>query len=236
MIQNIRWFLAVLIATCSFPTLAQENIDAAKMEKIIAMPQSQILDVRTSNEYVEGHIPNALNADWREKEKFVEAMKTLDKDEPVYVYCLGGGRSKQAAKFLSEKGYKVYDYSGGMMDWRNAEKPEIKTANTKESKELSIEELGVILKSTDLVLLNFSAEWCAPCQELKPIIEKIEKDQANKLKVVKIDADQNRELMKVLNVKGIPQLTLYFKGEEVWKNIGILSETEILNQIKKVSK
>ena len=125
-----KLLFTALIGLACLQAYSQEKIDAVKMEEVIAKPQTQILDVRTSEEYAGGHIPNSVNLDWKEKEKFAEAIKDLDKDQPVYVYCLGGGRSKQAAQYLTENGFKVYDYSGGMMDWRNAEKPEIKALLT----------------------------------------------------------------------------------------------------------
>lgn len=228
-----KLLFTALIGLACLQVNAQEKIDAKKMEEVIAKPQTQLLDVRTAAEYAGGHIPNSVNVDWNEKENFKESIKTLDKNEPVYVYCLGGGRSKQAATFLTENGFKVYDYSGGMMDWRSGEKPEIKPDNAKESKGLSTEDFDKIINSSELVLVNFSAVWCAPCQELKPTIEKIEKEQTGKVKVVRIDSDQNKELMKVLNVRGIPQLLLFKKGEEAWNKSGVATEDEILAQIKK---
>lgn len=230
-----RYLILIFLGISYLSSNAQEKVDAETMEKVIAKPQTQILDVRTAEEYKGGHMPNSVNIDWKERTKFEEAIKNLDKDQPVYVYCLGGGRSKQASEFLTEQGYKVYDYSGGMMDWRNAEKPEIKPDNNKEVKGLSSEDFDKIIHSSDVVLVNFSAVWCVPCQELKPTIEKIEKEQANKVKVVKIDADQNKTLMKVLNVRGIPQLLLFKKGEIIWNKTGVPSEGEILAQINKTT-
>ncbi|MGB7528011.1 thioredoxin domain-containing protein [Sphingobacterium cellulitidis] len=231
-----KLLFTALIGIACLQVNAQEMIDAKKMEEVIAKPQTQLLDVRTAGEYAGGHIPNSVNVDWKEKEKFEESIKNLDKDQPVYVYCLGGGRSKQAAEFLTGIGFKVYDYSGGMMDWRSAEKPEIKPDTAKEAKGLSTEDFDKIINSSELVLVNFSAVWCAPCQELKPTIDKIEKEQAGKVKVVRIDADQNKNLMKVLNVRGIPQLILYKNAEQAWNKTGVATEAEILAQVKKAKK
>ena len=70
----------------------------------------------------------------------------------------------------------------------------------------------------------------------KPTIDKIEKEQAGKVKVVRIDADQNKNLMKVLNVRGIPQLILYKNAEQAWNKTGVATEAEILVQVKKAKK
>lgn len=231
-----KLFFTALIAAACFNVQAQEKIDAKKMEEMIAKPQTQILDVRTAEEYQGGHIPNSTNIDWKEKEAFAKAIESLDKEQPVYVYCLGGGRSKQAAQYLTQQGFQVFDYSGGMMDWRNAEKPEIKPNGGKAAAGMSTEDFDKAINSADVVLVNFSAAWCVPCQELKPTIEKIEKEQSAKVKVLKLDADQNKELMKVLNVRGIPQLTLYRKGEIAWSKAGVPTEAEIMAEVDKATK
>ena len=84
-------------------------------------------------------------------------------------------------------------------------------------------------------MVNFSAVWCVPCQELKPTIDKIEKEQSSRVKVVRIDADQNKNLLKVLNIRGIPQTILFKEGKEIWSKSGVAKENEILEHIKNIS-
>ena len=95
-------FLALALLGCAIPGLAQEKIKAETLEKVIAKPSAQILDVRTPQEFADGHIPNAVNVDWKDQANFIKQLAGLKKNEPVYVYCLGGGRSKQASEFLTE--------------------------------------------------------------------------------------------------------------------------------------
>ena len=81
-----------------------------------------LLDVRTEEEHVSGHIPNSLNMDFY-SEDFKKQVTTLDTNLPVYVYCRSGGRSAKAAAILAEEGYTVYNLLGGMMKWSSENRP-----------------------------------------------------------------------------------------------------------------
>lgn len=82
-------------------------------------PNEIILDVRTPEEFADGHIAGALNLDWDGKD-FETATESLDKNVPVMVYCAGGGRSSAAAKALKSKGFKeIYNLEDGISDWED---------------------------------------------------------------------------------------------------------------------
>lgn len=79
----------------------------------------QLIDVRTEDEFNEGHIENALNIDFFKKENFVKTFNKLDKEKPVYLYCRSGNRSHKSALLLTEMGFKkIYDLKGGFMSWQ----------------------------------------------------------------------------------------------------------------------
>jgi rhodanese-related sulfurtransferase len=81
---------------------------------------AQLLDVRTQEEYVVSHLKNAQNICVTNND-FQEKVKKLDKNKPVYVYCEKGGRSANAAKILTEMGFKkVYDLQGGITNWEES--------------------------------------------------------------------------------------------------------------------
>lgn len=88
-----------------------------------------LLDVRTEEEHVSGHIPNSLNIDFY-SEDFKKQVTTLDTNLPIYVYCRSGGRSAKAAAILAEEGYTVYNLLGGMMKWSSEKRPNIKGKET----------------------------------------------------------------------------------------------------------
>ena len=76
-----------------------------------------LVDVRTPEEFAEGHLEGALNYDWYNAD-FILQMETIDKSQKVYVYCRKGGRSASAAKLLDSLGYKkVIDLTGGYDAW-----------------------------------------------------------------------------------------------------------------------
>ncbi|MEM9647186.1 MAG: rhodanese-like domain-containing protein [Bacteroidota bacterium] len=95
-----------------------EKIDKTTLEQMAIGQDVQLIDVRTPEEYNLGYIGDAINFDINNQEQFLEQIASLDKEEPVYLYCKMGGRSNRAAELMKEKGFKkIYDYSGGYQDW-----------------------------------------------------------------------------------------------------------------------
>ena len=130
-------------------------------KKLDQTKDAQLVDVRTPGEFRNGHLKSAMNIDWN-ADDFTEKAKALDKDKPVFVYCMSGPRSTAAAAKLQEIGFKnVYEMQGGMMKWRNAELPEIKAST---ATGISLAQYKEMLKSNTPVLVDFYAEWCAPCK------------------------------------------------------------------------
>jgi len=78
----------------------------------------------------------------------------------------------------------------------------------------------VVLKSKLPVLVDFWAEWCAPCKMIAPVLEQIAEEQEGKLTVVKINADQNPDTVRQYGVMGLPTLNLYKNGEVVKQLVG----------------
>ncbi|WP_224491041.1 rhodanese-like domain-containing protein [Robertkochia flava] len=77
-----------------------------------------IIDVRTKREYLEGHIEGARNLDIFQTGKFQSQCELLNREQPVYIYCRSGNRSRRASKMLSRMGFKeIYDLKGGILNW-----------------------------------------------------------------------------------------------------------------------
>lgn len=103
------------------------DMDVNQFSQYIAQNDSvQLVDVRTPEEYAEGHIAGAENIDWYNDDFINIALKTLDKNKPVAVYCRSGKRSAEAANKLVEQGYKVTNLEGGIIAWRNHHLPTTK--------------------------------------------------------------------------------------------------------------
>lgn len=111
--------LSTLIACEAQTEGGVQKLDATSFKKEIAQKQVQLIDVRTPNEYQQGHIGNAKLINFYGND-FREKINKLDKNQPVYLYCKSGGRSGRASKVLIELGFKkVYDLKGGYMAWKN---------------------------------------------------------------------------------------------------------------------
>ena len=74
--------------------------------------------MRTVAEYSEGHIPGSININVLDEQFAAYADELLDKNEPVAVYCKSGRRSRNAARLLSQKGFKVYNLDKGFESWK----------------------------------------------------------------------------------------------------------------------
>jgi thioredoxin 1 len=84
-----------------------------------------------------------------------------------------------------------------------------------------------VLKSTTPVLVDFWAEWCGPCRQIGPLLEEVGSEYAGKLKVVKINVDENQATPAKYGVRGIPTL-LILKGGELQKtHVGALSKPQL---------
>lgn len=76
-----------------------------------------VIDVRTAEEYAEGHVPGASNIDFLQEDSFAEAISQLDKDKHYYIYCRSGRRSHEAAVKMQAAGLHVVDMKGGWLAW-----------------------------------------------------------------------------------------------------------------------
>lgn len=99
------------------------SVDANQFENAIHANNVQLLDVRSANEYAEGHIAHAANIDALQNDFLAKAQRSLNKKKPAYVYCRSGKRSMMAANKLAKAGYKVINLRGGIMEWTDAGKP-----------------------------------------------------------------------------------------------------------------
>lgn len=83
------------------------------------------------------------------------------------------------------------------------------------------------------VLVDFWAPWCGPCQMLGPIIEEIATELGDKVKVVKINVDENNEISSQYNVSSIPTVLIFEKGEIVDTIVGFRQKQDYINSLTK---
>ncbi|MDW8140737.1 MAG: thioredoxin [Candidatus Bipolaricaulota bacterium] len=89
-----------------------------------------------------------------------------------------------------------------------------------------------VLQSSQPALVDFYADWCGPCRAIAPIVEEIAHELAGRLKVAKLDVDQNQEIALKYGVQSIPTLILFKNGQEVERLIGYMSKSKLLSKIE----
>ena len=104
---------------------------------------------------------------------------------------------------------------------------------TIEINELNFE--SEVLKSTVPVLVDFWATWCGPCKMIAPVLEEIAKESAGRVKVVKVDVDQNQNLAARFNIQSIPTLLFFSNGNVVAQQVGAASKKVILAKVESIS-
>ena len=222
--------LSFVILSCTGQTTkGVKTIDAVTFSKKIQETQNpQILDVRTPEEYASEHIDKAENVNWL-GDSFVVSAEKYNKSKPVFVYCKSGGRSQKAAAKLAELGFtNIYELEGGILKWNAAgfAKPINKTIG------ITNQEYTELLNSDKKVLIDFYAEWCAPCKKMTPYILQMQKDLADKVTVIRLNADENKTLLSELKISELPTLLLYENKEVKWKYSGFISEADLKKQLQ----
>lgn len=229
-------YFKIILAVFSFTLFSCQGQESAKVElveakafseKIANSGEIQLIDVRTPQEFEEQHIDNATNINWNGSD-FEQKAAQLDKSKPVYVYCKSGGRSAKASAKLSEMGFtKIYELDGGMMKWNAAglAKPSTETIG------MTQDDFNKLLISDKKVLIDFYAEWCAPCKKMGPYLDKMTTEMADKVTIIRIDADKNKTLVEQMKIDGLPTLLLYENKELKWKNTGFISEQDLTKKL-----
>ncbi len=201
------------------PSFAQKGeLDAKSFFDSIQSKKIQLLDVRTSSEFSQGHIAGSFQADWNNFDQFKERVASLDKHKPLYIYCLAGSRSAAAQKWLIKEGFEtVFNLRGGINSWNLEDLP---LEGKKEVKQLTLVEFQSSLPKDKTVLVDIGAEWCPPCKKMAPIVEKISKEHP----VIYLDGGSQTQLVKELAVNSFPTFIAFKNGTELKRITGICSE------------
>ena len=88
-----------------------------------------------------------------------------------------------------------------------------------------------LIKQSDLVLVDFYADWCGPCKMMSPILTEVKKHFNDKLKVLKINVDNNQSLSGKLQVRGVPTLMLYKSNQQVWRQSGVVDANQLISLV-----
>jgi rhodanese-related sulfurtransferase len=109
----------LFLTSCSSDSSAQK-VSPKEFSEVISDPSVVILDVRTPQEFAEGHLANAINIDFQSG-NFEQEIASLDKSKTYAVYCRSSNRSGEAVKVMADAGFtSMYDMDGGIIDWQAA--------------------------------------------------------------------------------------------------------------------
>jgi len=223
------FLLATVFTILTTSIYGQKAVSPTEFQSLMSQQAAvQLIDVRTSGEYAGGGLQGAQNIDFRSND-FDVLIESLDKNQPVFVYCLSGGRSASAARKMTGMGFtEVIDLKGGIMSWKRAGLPVISSSNT-QSSGISKAEYDKLILADVPVLVNIYAPWCGPCRKMKPMLDELSQSASGKFKYVKLNADENDPLLKEIGVAEIPTFFIYKNGKQVWKHVG-LAERETLTK------
>ena len=225
-----------IVLLYSFASCNNDNnnlVSAIKFSEIISNDKSVIIiDVRTPDEFNKGHLKNSLNVNWFD-ENFDENLNIFSKDLPVMVYCLSGGRSSKANERIKSLGFKnVYELDGGILEWRKNKLPEA-TLNNNFKNSLTVEDFNNFIETDKIVLVDYYANWCAPCKIMEPYLDEISNEYSNSLELVRINYDKNLPLVRSLEVYGLPVLQIFKDKKLLWSHVGFIEKSLVVDEIKK---
>ncbi len=92
-----------------------------------------------------------------------------------------------------------------------------------------------LIKGEKPILVDFYADWCAPCKAMNPILKSVKSKMGDQIKILKINIDKNQAVANKFNVRGIPTFILFQSNEIKWRKSGLLEENNLLEELKKIT-
>ncbi len=223
-------FLSIVVVwSCQSQQSSGELPPEAFQQAINEDEEAIVIDVRTAGELSRGIIEGAVHMDIKSSD-FKDRAARLDKNKPYYVYCLSGARSAQAAQYFESIGIEnAVNLEGGLLAWQKAGLP-IVGENAAEDK-ISGEQYGQLVNSNKKVLVDFYAPWCAPCVRMEPMLDEVQKERQDELKILRVNIEENKRLAKALGVSDIPVFKYYVSGDEKWEHRGELKKDQLMSKI-----
>ena len=222
--------MLMLLSACG-QGINVKHVGSKEFQALLKKSKGTLLDVRTEKEFERGHIANAglLNL---YSPNFKQKLLLLPKNQPIYLYCYSGSRSKKAAEYLVRNGYtQVYNLMRGIMEWNRLGLPTVAKRHTNS---VAVDmfkpaDFDKLIKTEKLVFIDYYAPWCSPCKKMMPMIESLKKEYKGKIRIVKVNTDASKELVVKQNVTGVPSLQLYKNGKRVFNYSGYITKEKLVS-------
>ncbi len=89
-----------------------------------------------------------------------------------------------------------------------------------------------IVNSDKPVLVDFAAEWCGPCKMMKPILKDLKNQLGDDITIITVDVDRNQAAAAQYNIRSVPTLMIFKKGESLWRQSGVLQAGQLQSILK----
>ncbi|MDF1548921.1 MAG: thioredoxin domain-containing protein [Bacteroidales bacterium] len=236
-----RYFFIPLFFSFFISACAQDsnfsNLSSMEFEQLISKKNGTLLDVRTTSEFSNGHIKDAGQLNYYALD-FKRKLLLLAKDQPIYLYCNTGYRSKRAAEILVEEGYtQVYNLEHGIMEWNLENLPVIieKDARPDTKNKMEPDEFYALIQSDKPVFIDFYAPWCAPCRKMMPMIDSLKAEFKAQITIVKINVDASKKLVKELKLGSVPYFVFYQSKTKKFEHYGLIGREELVSLFESLS-
>ncbi len=228
-----KLLLVIPFITLSFQSCGQQgevkHLSAKDFQQQITDSTGILLDVRTIQEFNNGHLEGAQQLNFYDR-NFGAMLLELPKEKPIFLYCNTGYRSAIAARFLVQQGYtRVYNMQRGIMEWNINRLPVVRGAGepTNQENHFDINQLVTIINHDSLVFIDFYAPWCAPCQRMMPLVDSLIEEFSGRVHILKINADASQELVREMRIPGVPYFVLFHNGNIAFHKGGMMTRKEI---------
>ncbi len=89
-----------------------------------------------------------------------------------------------------------------------------------------------IINDNKQVVVDFHALWCGPCKAQSPILKEVASELGDRVRVIKIDVDQNNEIANRYQIQSVPTLMIFKNGNMLWKHSGVVSKNQLVSVLK----